>query len=319
MLPFREEQQIKPDEMPLRWKIGIDQRQVALYVGLALVAGFTLGFVTARYIAENEAARAPVSARPESAARVAAEAASLAEFRRVSRILRADTVEVEGVGPVRMIGIETPDGKSQYLDHGKNALAFSEKMLLGQDVRLEFDPASALNGNRDAEGRTLAYLYDRDGTLVNKEMIRQGHAFVRVTDPFKMIDEFRALEREAAVAMRGVWGLSGSSPDIASTTPSDRSSTAPDATATADRPRKLSPLMPDAVGPNVPAVSGATTGGATAQTESVVFVSSSDRMYHKTGCEYLGKKKDAIPLSEARGKGYAAYGRCFASTVLKAP
>jgi micrococcal nuclease len=311
MLPFRD-QQIKPDEMPLRWKIGIDQRQVALYVGLALVAGFALGFMTSRYIADNEAARARVAAGPETDSPVAEETAPPAEFRRVTRILRADTVEIEGVGPVRMIGIETPDGKPQYLDHGKNALVFSEKILLDRSVRLEFDPANASRNNRDEEGRTLAYLYGQDGTLINKEMLRQGHAFVRDAEPFKLIDEFRALQGEAMVAMRGVWGLSGPSPDVASTTPGDKISTA-------DRPRKLSPLLPDAVGPNVPAVSGAAAQGAPAQSEPVVFVSSSDRMYHRSGCEYLGKRKEAVALSEAKGKGYAACGRCFASTVLKAP
>ena len=70
--------------------------------------------------------------------------------------------------------------------------------------------------------------------------------------------------------------------------------------------------MPDAVGPNVPAVSGATTQGtptqgAPAPAEPVVFVSSSDRLYHRSGCEYLGKKKVATPISEAKGKGYSAY------------
>ena len=34
------------------------------------------------------------------------------EFHAVSRIIRADIIEVESVGPVQMIGIETPDGKT---------------------------------------------------------------------------------------------------------------------------------------------------------------------------------------------------------------
>jgi hypothetical protein len=42
-------------------------------------------------------------------------------------------------------------------------------------------------------------------------------------------------------------------------------------------------------------------------------------MYHKSGCEYLGKKKQALPLSQARSGGYLACGRCYPSTTLKAP
>src|SRR6185503_7148637 len=33
----------------LRWRMGIEPRQVALYVAIALVGGFAAGFVTSRY------------------------------------------------------------------------------------------------------------------------------------------------------------------------------------------------------------------------------------------------------------------------------
>lgn len=313
MLRFRQEE-IKPAELPSRWNIGIDQRRVALYVGLALVAGFSLGFMTARYIAEKEEFTEAAAAKSEKSALAATESTSLTEFRPVTRILRADTVEIEGTGPVRMIGIETPDGKSQYLDHGKNALAFSEKMMLGQSVRLEFDPAYSSTDYKDIEGNTLAYIYTRDGAMVNKELIRQGHAFVRVKEPFRLIEEFRAQERDAMASMRGVWGLSSSTPDLASAN-SDGGFPASASTSTGDKPRRLSPLLPSELGPNVPAASGATAS----ESDPLVFVSSSDRLYHRSGCEYLAKKKSTLAVSEAKSKGYSACGRCFASTVLKAP
>ncbi|HWP44585.1 MAG TPA: thermonuclease family protein [Blastocatellia bacterium] len=312
MLPFKQEE-IKPAEMPLRWKVGVDQRQVALYVGLALVAGFAMGFATARYIAGDEAMATPSLAKSEGDSRAETESPALSQFRRVTRILRADTVELDGAEIVRMIGIETPDGKSQYLDHGKQALAFSEKMLLGQDVRVEFDPAYSSRNHKDDEGRTLAYLYTQSGAMVNRELVRQGHAFVRVSEPFQFIEEFRSEERQAMASMRGVWGLSGSSAELASAAAGGGSAST-DSTSSGERPRKLSPLLPSEIGPNLPAVSG-----QTAQTEPLVFVSASDRMYHKSACEYLAKKNDTLTASEARAKGYTACGRCFASTVLKVP
>src|SRR5437763_252326 len=71
------------------------------------------------------------------------------DFHKVTRLLRADTLDIEGIGPVRMIGIETPDGKSPkeiYGKFGQSAMSFVERAALKQDVRLEFDPANAARG-----------------------------------------------------------------------------------------------------------------------------------------------------------------------------
>jgi hypothetical protein len=76
--------------------------------------------------------------------------------------------------------------------------------------------------------------------------------------------------------------------------------------------RKVSPLLPSELEARLdPAV--------THSVERIVLVSSADRMYHKEGCEYLSKKNQVLPLSRAKSEGYGACGRCFASTVLKAP
>ena len=78
--------------------------------------------------------------------------------------------------------------------------------------------------------------------------------------------------------------------------------------------------MPSEIGPNLPALSGSSGASSPATpSEAMVMTSSSDRMYHKSGCEYLGKRKQALPLSQARSSGYTACGRCYPSTTLKAP
>ena len=311
MLELKKQESQEIDPAP-RWKIGMDRHQVAAYVGIALIAGFALGFVTARYITQREISSASTLKGNEPASPAAAEAPS-ADYSRVTRLLRADTLEVEGVGAVRMIGIETPDGKTPrdiYGAHGQNALAFAEKSLRDQEVRLEFDPQNSGRANRDETGQTLAYIYTRDGMLFNAEMIKQGHAFVNVSEPFQAIDEFRALERDAIQAMRGVWGLSGQPPTAASTT------TSPPSTASQDEGRKrLSPLSPSEIGPNLPA-----TSETYSPSEPMVFISPADRMYHKSGCDYLDKKKQStVAMSKAKADNYTACGRCYASTVLRAP
>ena len=310
MLELRKQES---EEMSLepRWKIGVDRQQVAAYVGIALIMGFAFGFVTARYITHKEVSSAATSAIPEPAP-AAAEVAP-ADYHKVTRLLRADTIEVEGVGVVRMIGIETPDGKMPreiYETHGQNALAFAEKALRDKEIRIEFDPENAGRTHKDEAGQTLAYVYTQDGTLFNAEMIRQGHAFVRVSEPFQALDEFRTLERDAIQAMHGVWGLSGQPSTAASTTIPASSTSSQD-----EGRRKLTPLAPSEIGPNLPA-----TSETASSSEPMVYISSSDRMYHKAGCDYLDKKKQTtISLSKAKAENYAACGRCYASTVLRAP
>jgi micrococcal nuclease len=298
-------------EPPARWNIGFDRRHVAAYVSLALVAGLAGGLLIARYITRKETATPPLSSEARPPAQQTSTDNALGEFYRVTRIVRADTLDVESIGQVRMIGIETPDGKSPaqiYGVHGQRALSFVEKAVLGQEVRLEFD--STGGRTKDEAGQTLAYVYTRDGTLINAEMVKQGLALVR-REPSRLANDFRGYEREAIQAMRGIWGSSSSSGSAA---PVAASTITPPPPA-GDKPKKLSPLSPSDLGVNIPAL----TGSASSPGEQSVWVSSGDKMYHKSGCEFLSKKKHTLGLSQAKSEGYTACSRCYASTVLKAP
>ena len=301
----------------LRWNIGMERRQVALYVALALVGGFAAGFATSRYATIRSSQQKPLVETSREAATLAGAAVVTdtpnQNFHRVNRIVRADIIDVEDFGPVQMIGIETPDGKGPkeiYGPFAEKAVEFVQSSLVGQNVRLEFDASFASTGNKGAAGQTLAYVYSRDGALFNGEMIRQGHAFLRDSEPFRRIDEFRALEREAMQAMRGIWGSSSPNSSIASTSQPPASASSP---VKDDKSKKISPLLPSDLGPNVPAMSGPVS-----PSEQSVFVSGADRTYHRASCEFLGKKHQAISLSQAKAESYTACSRCFASTVMKA-
>jgi micrococcal nuclease len=52
--------------------------------------------------------------------------------------------------------------------YGREASAFTKRMVEGQEVYLEYGEGSP---TKDRYGRTLAYVYLRDGTLLNKEII----------------------------------------------------------------------------------------------------------------------------------------------------
>jgi endonuclease YncB( thermonuclease family) len=310
MLEFKQRQS-EPDELHPRWSIGVDRRQVAAYVGLALIAGFAAGFIVSRSLSRKEQTTLPPIADNRPAPRQPALDATVGEYHRVNRILRADTIDLEGTGPVRLIGIETPDGKAPkeiYGVHGQRALSFIERLLAGQDVRVEYDAPGSGPG-KDDSGQTLAYVYTRDGTLVNGEMVKQGLAFVHGTE-FRFANDFRGFERDAMQSMRGVWGSSSSSSTLA-TAPAPSPVPAP----IDDKAKKLSPLAPSAFGANIPALSGSPSNPA----EPSVWVSTGDKLYHKSGCEFLDKKKRSVALSQAKSEGFTACSRCFASTVMKAP
>lgn len=309
MLQLKQQQNETEDISP-RWNIGVDRRHVVAYVAIALIAGSAGGFLAGAYLTRKDNppalitdARADVRPNPADKPTI--------EFRKVTRILRGDTIEVDGVGPVRMIGVETPDGKSPreiYGVHGQRAMSFVERTLLGQEVRLESDNTPGSRG-KDDSGQTLAYVYTRDGTLINGEMVKQGLAFVS-TSEHQFANDFRGYEREAMQSMRGVWGSSSPSSTLAT---SPETSTPP--VTTDDKPKKLAPLPPSALGANIPALSSSPAVPG----EQSVWVSPADKMYHKSACDFLNKKKHSLPLSEAKSEGYTACSRCYASTVIKAP
>src|SRR2546427_7686809 len=136
MLQFKPRQP-EPEDLPSRWNIGVDRRNVASYVALALIAGLAAGFLIARSLISKQSSPPPPASEARPGVRQAGSDVQPGEFYRVTRIVRADTLDIEGIGTVRMIGIETPDGKSPqeiYGLHGQRALSFVEKALLAQEV-----------------------------------------------------------------------------------------------------------------------------------------------------------------------------------------
>ena len=82
----------------------------------------------------------------------------------VTRVIDGDTLVVQGVGTVRLIGVDTPetvDPRRPVQFFGKEASAFTRRMAQGKVVRLEFDVE-----RKDRFGRTLAYVYLPDATVV---------------------------------------------------------------------------------------------------------------------------------------------------------
>ncbi|OPX57563.1 MAG: hypothetical protein A4E25_02208 [Methanobacterium sp. PtaB.Bin024] len=90
-------------------------------------------------------------------------------------VVDGDTIDVEGVGRIRFVGVDTPErGESGY----KEAKNFVKKMCLGKTVGLDIDDAK----NTDKYGRTLAVVYV-DGVNLNQELLKEGYAEVLYIPP----------------------------------------------------------------------------------------------------------------------------------------
>ena len=131
----------------------------------------------------------------------------------VERVVDGDTIIVRGVGRVRLIGVDTPEtvapGRPVEF-FGREASAFAKRLLEGRRVRLEYD-----RERTDRYGRTLAYVHLADGTFANAEIIRRGYGHAYTRFPFRHLDRFRRLEREARSAGRGLWNAAASPPGAA--------------------------------------------------------------------------------------------------------
>ena len=120
-----------------------------------------------------------------------------------TRVVDGDTIILSNGERVRLIGVDTPETKHpnkpvEYF--GKEASAFTKRMVEGKEVRLEYDQQQ-----RDKYGRLLAYVYLMDGTFLNAEIIKQGYGNAYTRFPFKYMEEFRQYEKEAREAKRGLW------------------------------------------------------------------------------------------------------------------
>lgn len=134
---------------------------------------------------------------------------------RVSWVYDGDTLKVEGIGKVRLIGIDTPEREASARDNSFRRAGISLRKLRGgalmatdfmirtakgQVVTLAFDQVE-----KDRFGRTLAYVTLPDGRMLNRELLREGLACVYRRFDFRLKDDFLQLEAGARGAGRGLW------------------------------------------------------------------------------------------------------------------
>lgn len=142
---------------------------------------------------------------PSSSAPPAAAYAATAQTRActVTSITDGDTFRC-GEERIRLLGMDTPErGQGEA---GRAATAALASMLpVGSEARLEIDVQPT-----DRYGRTLAYVYARDGRMVNEELVREGWAVLLTYPPnIRYVERFGAAQERARRAGVGLWRSDG--------------------------------------------------------------------------------------------------------------
>lgn len=209
----------------------------------------------------------------------------------VEQIIGGDIVTIEGVGLVRLLGVDTylgPDGNPMDPDVARITL---QELTLGKKVTVVCDPTTADTEFKDASGAWLAYLMLEDGVLVNTELIARGSAVVDLARPYERKDELLLAERDAMWNMRGIW--SKATAKVAPVPPSDLGGRPPSP--------PLRP-MPPTIEPPKPG-------------KNDVLVTKDGR-FHKPSCR-RGRGGVPMPIDDARSKHYLADPECFVSPRVK--
>ena len=144
----------------------------------------------------------------------AAQSAELAG--RVLWVYDGDTLKIENVGKVRLIGIDTPETKNSSRDRfylkkypittkrlrkiAKQAKYYNIHNIKNQRVHLELDRV-----HRDKYDRLLAYVYLPDGRMLNRILLQKGLASVFRRYDFLYKKDFLKVEKKAQKNRLGLW------------------------------------------------------------------------------------------------------------------
>lgn len=128
----------------------------------------------------------------------------------VDRVIDGDTFVAKKADgqliKVRLLGIDTPETKHPKKDpecFGVEASAFLSTVLTNVTVSLETD---ATQDRVDRYNRMLAYVFLKDGTNVNEDILRQGYGReYTYNTAYEYQGIFKEAEQEAKDARRGVW------------------------------------------------------------------------------------------------------------------
>ena len=125
-------------------------------------------------------------------------------WHRVKWVVDGDTLVLSNGQKVRYIGINAPEvARDGHISEpfAEEAKRFNTELVKKKKVRLEFD----IEPN-DRYQRRLAYIFLKDGSFVNAEMLSQGYAYLLYLRPnVKYHARLLDAQRGAMSEKRGIW------------------------------------------------------------------------------------------------------------------
>ena len=101
----------------------------------------------------------------------------------VERVVDGDTIIVQGVGRVRLIGVDT---RRRFIPAGRSSVSARKRARLRNGCSMSSACAWSTDQERtDRYGRTLAYVHLPNGTFANAENVRQGYGHAYTRFPFR--------------------------------------------------------------------------------------------------------------------------------------
>jgi micrococcal nuclease len=127
----------------------------------------------------------------------------------VEYVVDGDTVVVNGAGgerTVRLLEIDAPESK----DRDQPVQCFAVAATRALRRLLPVGSVARVLADRDPidrYGRSLLYVWNRDGVLVNERLVRRGFARAVLFEPNDLhIDRMRRAEERARADRAGLWG-----------------------------------------------------------------------------------------------------------------
>lgn len=125
----------------------------------------------------------------------------------VKRVLDGDTLDLTDGRRIRLLGIDAPEVAHENQPaqpYSKEATDWLRSRIEGASVSLRIDSAK-----KDRYGRTLAWVYDEHGKMLNEELLAEG--LVRLLADFglpaDLEPQLRQAESEARILKKGVWSV----------------------------------------------------------------------------------------------------------------
>ena len=168
-------------------KRGMRSQQIArLVVGVVASLVLAVTILGGGYPPEPDWGGAPLEPPPETSGKI-------------MRVIDGDTVEVAASCrrfTVRLMGIDAPEVGTMAGNCSRDwaRLHLSDHPITWRPVGI------------GVYGRFLGEIYLRDGTFINADIVRQGHARADTRFPYQGLDSLLQLEQEARSAGLGIWG-----------------------------------------------------------------------------------------------------------------